>query len=210
MADEVRDSYDAMAEQYTKLAIGEIDRRPLDRKWLAAFAELATSRVGGVADLGCGPGHVVNHRSELGLAATGYDLSPGLIAEARREFPDSQFHLGDLAALDLADSTLGGIVARYSLIHMLPSLLGSDFREWMRVLEPGAPVLVSFFASPSAEAHGTPFDHTVVTAYALFPVTVANQLRTAGFADIDVAVRDPLEGERPLEHGTVLAQKPSC
>lgn len=209
MPDEVGDSYDAMAELYTKLALGEIDRRPLDRDWLAAFAELAASRDGVVADLGCGPGHVVDHLSELGLTAIGYDLSPGLIVEARREFPDAQFHVGDLAALEIADSSLGGIVARYSLIHMLPSRLGNIFDEWMRVLEPGAPVLVSFFASPSAEAHGAPFDHAVVTAYALFPATIACQLQDAGFADVEVAVRNPFDGERALEHGTILAQKPS-
>ena len=209
MTDEVRDSYDAMAELYTKLALGEIDRRPLDRDWLATFAELAASRDGAVADLGCGSGHVVNHLSELGLTAIGYDLSPGLIVEARREFPDGQFHVGDLTALDMADSSLGGIVARYSLIHMLPSRLDSVFHEWMRVLEPGAPVLVSFFASPSAEAHGTPFDHAVVTAYALFPTTIASRLQVAGFVDVEVAVRNPFDGERALEHGTVLAQKPS-
>ena len=186
MTDEVRDSYDAMAELYTKLAIGEIGRRPIDRDWLTAFAELAASSDGAVADLGCGPGHVVNHLSELGLTAIGYDFSPGLIAAARREFPDAQFRVGDLAALDIADSSL------------------------MRVLEPGAPVLVSFFAAPSAEAHGTPFDHAVVTAYALFPATIASQLQVAGFTDVEVAVRNPFDGERALEHGTVLAQKPSA
>ncbi len=210
MTDEVRDSYDAMAELYTKLAIGEIGRRPIDRDWLTAFAELAASSDGAVADLGCGPGHVVNHLSELGLTAIGYDFSPGLIAAARREFPDAQFRVGDLAALDIADSSLGGVVARYSLIHMPPSRLGSVFDEWMRVLEPGAPVLVSFFAAPSAEAHGTPFDHAVVTAYALFPATIASQLQVAGFTDVEVAVCNPFDGERALEHGTVLAQKPSA
>ena len=138
MTDAVRDAYDAMAEPYTKLAIGEIDRRPLDRDWLATFAELAACRDGAAADLGCGPGHVVDHLTELGLTVIGYDLSAGLLAEA----------------------------------------------------------------------HGTPFDHAVVTAYASFPATIANQLADAGFTDVEIAVRDPLDGERPLEHGTVLAQKP--
>ena len=135
-----------MAEQYAALFVGDLDRDPNGRDWLAAFAELAATRDGAVADLGCGPGHVVNHLSELGLTAVGYDISPNQIAEARNTFPDSQFHVGDLAALDNPDSSLGGIVARYSLIHMAPSRLGDVFGEWMRVFEPGAPVLVSFFA----------------------------------------------------------------
>ena len=209
MTDEVRDSYDVMAEEYAARFLGDLDRDTNGRDWLAAFAELAATRNGAVADLGCGPGHVVNHLSELGLTAVGYDLSPGQISEARSAFPDSQFSVGDLAALDNADSSLGGIVARYSLVHMLPSRLGDVFGEWMRVLEPGAPVLVSFFGSSSADAHGTPFDHAVVTAYELFPATIARQLQDAGFTDVEIGTRNPPEGGRPFDQGTVLAKKPS-
>ena len=117
--------------------------------------------------------------------------------------------MGDLAALDVADSSLGGIVARYSLIHVHPRLLDGIFGDWLRVLEPGAPVLVAFFASSSAGAHGSPFDHAVVTAYELFPATIASQLQDAGFDRIEVAGRSPFAGERPLDHATVLGQKPS-
>lgn len=205
MADVVRGSYDAMAARYAAFAREDLDRVPSDRTWLAAFAELAARGSGAAADLGCGPGHVVDHLSELGLAASGYDISPGMVAEARRAFPHLQFKVGDLAALDMPDSSLGGIVARYSLIHVPPTHLGGIFDEWFRVLEPGAPVLVSFFASSSAEAHGSPFDHAVVTAYELFPATIASQLRDAGFGGVEVAIRHPIDGERRLDHGTVLA-----
>lgn len=209
MTDEVRESYDAMAELYTSLNLRALDGDANARDWFAAFAKLATTQSGPVADLGCGPGHVVDHLAELGLTVIGYDLSPGQIAEAQRAFPDSQFHVGDLAALDNADSSLGGIVSRYSLIHMAPSRLGGVFGEWMRVLEPGAPVVVSFFGSSSAETHGTPFDHKVVTAYELFPATIAQQLQDAGFTHVEIGIRPPPEGGRPFTQGTVLARKPT-
>jgi SAM-dependent methyltransferase len=208
MTDEVRDSYDAMAEEYAALFLGDLDRDTDARGWLAVFAKLAAPRNGPVVDLGCGPGHVVNFLSELGLTAIGYDLSPGQIAQARNAFPDSQFHVADLASLDNADSSIGGIISRYSLIHMLPSRLSDVFEEWMRVLEPGAPVLVSFFGSSSAEAHGTPFDHKVVTAHELFPATIAQQLQDAGFTDVEIGIRPPPEGGRPFDQGTVLARNP--
>ena len=126
-------------------------------------------------------------------------------SEARS--PTSQFHVGDFAALDIADSSLGGIVARYSLIHLLPSRLGNVFSEWIRVLEPGAPVLLSFFASSSADAHGSPFDHAVVTAYELFPATIAGELHDVGFSDVEIGalLTRPKEGDR-FEQGTVLAR----
>ena len=209
-ADEVRDSYDAVAEQYAKLFLTDLVGDANSQGWLAAFAELAAQRTGPVADLGCGPGHVVDHLATLGVVAVGFDLSPGQIAQARTAFPDVEFHVGDLAALDVADSSLGGIVARYSLIHLVPSGFDDVFLEWMRVLEPGAPVLISFFASSSAEAHATPFDHTVATAYELFPATVAQQLSDAGFVVIDAGVCDPPAGGRPLGQGTVLARKPNA
>lgn len=208
MTAEVRGSYDAIAEQYAALFLADLDRDTSAQDWLAVFAKLAAPRNGAVADLGCGPGHVVNHLSELGLTAVGYDLSPGQIAEARNAFPDSQFHVGDLAALDNADSSVGGIVSRFSLIHMPPSRLSDVFAEWMRVLEPGAPVLVSFFGSSSADAHGTPFDHKVVTAYELFPATIARQLQDAGFTDLEIGIDPPPEGGRPFDQVTVLACKP--
>jgi hypothetical protein len=61
---------------------------------------------------------VTNHLSELGLTAIGYDIAPGMIVAAQRGFPNSNFQVGDLTALDVASSSLAGIVARYSFIHM--------------------------------------------------------------------------------------------
>ena len=138
--------------------------------------------------------------------ALGYDISPALVAEAQRAFPDLKFQVGDLTALDVADSSLAGVVSRYSLVHAPPTQLSSTFGEWSRVLEPGAPALVSFFAANSAGRHGSPFDHKVVTAYELFPATIVSELQNAGFDGIKVGTRSPLDGERPLDHGTILAR----
>ncbi len=207
MTDDVRDAYDAKAELYANFAIGDLDRIPTDRVWLDSFAQLAGRRDGAVADLGCGPGYIVNHLTELGVAASGYDISPALIAEARRRFPDLSFQVGDFSELDIAGSSLAGIVSRYSLIHTVPADLGRIFREWFRVLAPEAPILVSFFAASSAKAHGSPFDHAITTAYALFPPMIAAELQDAGFVDCEVATRQPLDGERALDHGTILARR---
>lgn len=205
----VQDAYDAVAEQYAALFLGDLDRDTNAQQWLTRFAELAARSTGPIADLGCGPGHVVDHLAGLGLTAVGFDISPGQIAEARNAFPASQFHVGDQAALDSADASVGGIVSRYSLIHLLPDRLTGIFDEWMRVLESGAPVLVSFFGATTADTHGTSFDHKVVTAYAFHPDTIAEQLQAAGFGVVEVAVLPPPEGGRPFDQATVLAQRPA-
>ncbi len=202
------DPYDAVAEQYAELFLDELDRDAAGRRWLARFADLVPPTGGVVADLGCGPGHVTHHLTALGLTVVGYDLSPGQITQARRAFPDGRFRVGDLTDLDMADGSLGGIVSRHSLIHLSPWILPDVFSEWMRVLEPGAPVLVSFFAASSAERHGTAFDHTVATAFELFPATIEQRLRGAGFVDVEVDVGPPPDGARPLDHANVLARRP--
>lgn len=209
MTNEVRDSYDAMAKLYAELFLDALDDDANARRWLAVFAELASRRSGPIADLGCGPGHITNHLGELGLHVVGYDISPGQLAEARHAFPDANFLLGDLTALDHADWSVGGIVSHYSLIHIDPSCLADVFVEWMRVLRPGAPVYVSFFGALSPDAHGAAFDHKVVTAYALCPTTIAAALDDAGFVAVDVGVLDPPEGGRPFTQATVIARKPT-
>ena len=143
------------------------------------------------------------------MKAIGYDISPAMIAEARRAFPASRFEVGDLMSLDVADGSLSGIVARYSLIHLAPGRLRDVFGEWFRALAPGAPVLVSFFAADSAATHGLPFDHAVATARALCPETVAAEMQTVGFERFEVTTRKPLYGERALDHATILARRGS-
>ena len=83
------------------------------------------------------------------------------------------------------------------------------FAEWTRVLEPEAPVLVTFFGSLSADAHGPAFDHKVATAYELFPGTIARPLQDAAFVDIEIGIHPSPDGVRPFDQGTVLARKPS-
>ena len=90
----------------------ELAAKPLDRAMLAGFAELVRAvGAGPVADIGCGTGRVTAHLTGLGLSAFGIDLSPQMIAVARRSHPDLRFDVGSMLALDLPDGALGGVPA---------------------------------------------------------------------------------------------------
>src|SRR5690348_4514109 len=86
--DAVRDSYDTVAEDYGAIAKGPQTLDPIGRAMIDGFAELllAAGR-GPVADLGCGPGWFTALLAERSLDAFGIDLSPGMIAQARRAYP---------------------------------------------------------------------------------------------------------------------------
>jgi len=102
-----RDSYDALAAEHADVVGAGMDDRPLDRALFAAFAELV--RAGGngsVADVGCGAGRVTSLLSQLGLDAFGIDVSPGMVALARRSYPELRFAEGSMLALDLPAAQL--------------------------------------------------------------------------------------------------------
>ncbi len=144
--DATRASYDAIAAAYTdRFSDWPADSHPLDRSLVATFAELAHAHAPApVADLGSGPGSVSAHLHSLGLPVFGVDISPRMVALARRAYPELRFHVGSMTSLDLPDETLGGIVALYSIIHIPTGHLAATFAEFRRVLVPGGHVLLGF------------------------------------------------------------------
>jgi ubiquinone/menaquinone biosynthesis C-methylase UbiE len=134
-ASDTRASYDVIASSYHQRLAHELDVKPLDRAMLASFAELVRGRP--VADIGCGTGRVTAFLSGLGTDVSGIDLSPGMIAVAREQYPELRFEVGSMLNLDLPDGTLGGVLAWYSAIHVPDDQLPLAFAEFRRILAPG-------------------------------------------------------------------------
>lgn len=125
-----REAYDAVAPTYARRFRDELRERPLDRAILSAFAEsVHASGDGPVADLGCGPGHITAHLDESGLAAFGVDASSVMIELARQAYPGLRFEVGSMAALNIADGELGGVLSRWSIIHTPPRNSPSSWRS---------------------------------------------------------------------------------
>lgn len=193
----VRDAYDAAASLYAEQFGDALRDRPLDRAALDAFAELARGVAGGrVADLGCGPGYVTAYLRELGVEAFGVDASPAMIELARRAYPDLRFDVGSMAALDIGDGALGGVLSRWSVIHTPPRELPSLLAEFGRVLAPGGHLLIGFSASEGASHPSQVFDHAVAPAYRWWPDHLAGLLREAGLAETARLVREPQPTDR--------------
>jgi SAM-dependent methyltransferase len=193
-----RAAYDTVAGDYAELLDTELAAKPLDRALLGAFAELVLAGGSGtVADLGCGPGRITAHLHGLGLEPLGIDLSPGMVAEARRRYPHLRFDEASMSELDLADGSLGGIVAWYSIIHTPPELLPGVFAEFHRVLAPGGHLLVAFQAGDERVRIEHAYGHTVsVDAYRLSPDQVTDLLSQAGLAVHARVLREPQEPEK--------------
>ncbi|MGQ4485921.1 class I SAM-dependent methyltransferase [Streptomyces sp. SAS_281] len=206
-----RASYDTVAADYAALLAGELAAKHLDRAMLGTFAVYVRGDGGGpVADLGCGPGRVTAYLRDLGLDASGVDLSPGMVAEARRRHPDLRFEVGTMAALALPDGSLAGAVAWYSLVHTPPVELGAYVAEFRRVLAPGGHLLIAFKAG---DDEGVRLDHAYghavdLDVYRFAPDRVAALLDAAGFEVRARLVRaaDPDEG---TPQAFLLARRPT-
>lgn len=201
---DTRAAYDAVAPLYAELFSDVLRTLPLERAMLAAFADLVRDQ-GPVADVGCGPGHVTAHLTGLGLSAFGVDLSPEMIAIARRAHPDLRFEVGSMTALDLADGVLGGVLSSFSIIHTPPDELPVAFAEFERVLAPGGHLMLGFFAGDDPRPEE--FDHKVALAYRWSPDSLVNLLRQAGFSEVGRMRREPHEGERPFHQVHLLVRK---
>lgn len=211
-----RDSYDAIAPAYADFSRGELAAKPLERGVLATFAELAAAGGGGlpVADVGCGTGRVTAHLGELGLGLDvfGIDLAPGMLAVAREEHPGLRFDEGSMLALDLADRSLGGLLAWYSTIHVPDEELPRAFAEFHRVLAPGAPVQLGFQVGDEplrmTEALG---EEVSLVFHRRQPERMAALLRAAGL-EVRAVVRKERDTEGPFPErapqGFVLARRP--
>ncbi|WP_240659827.1 class I SAM-dependent methyltransferase [Streptomyces sp. WAC 01529] len=204
---------------------------PLDRAMLDVFAEAvragagagagtdadadADGRTGLVADLGCGPGHVTAHLHELGLRAFGVDASPAMIGLARQASPELRFEVGSMAALNLADGELDGVLSRWSIIHTPPRELPAILAEFHRVLAPGGHLLIGFWASEDASHPTQAFDHAVAPAYRWCPDHLAALLResgptgSTGLTEVARATREPQPTDRrQFKETHLLARKP--
>lgn len=179
---ETRESYDTDAAGYAEKVRGLLDDRPYLRAGLAVFAE-AVRDGGAVADVGCGPGYVTRHLHDLGVDAFGIDLSPEMIAIARRDHPDLGFEVGSMTDLPLADGSLGGVLAFWSVIHIPDSAVPGVFAEFRRVLRPGGSVLVGFHVGDETR-HST-IGYTGrsinVDSHRRTPEQISQWLREAGF-----------------------------
>ncbi|MYV64725.1 methyltransferase domain-containing protein [Streptomyces sp. SID2131] len=192
-----REAYDAVASTYEEMFRDSLRDSPLDRAMLGVLAEaVRADGEGRVADLGCGPGHVTAHLDGLGLSAFGVDASPAMIELARRAHPDLRFDVGSMAALDIADGALDGVLSRWSVIHVPPAELPAVLAEFHRVLAPGGHLLIAFSGS-EGPAHPTQvFDHAVAPAYRWWPDHLAATLRASGLAEVARTVREPRPTDR--------------
>jgi ubiquinone/menaquinone biosynthesis C-methylase UbiE len=204
----VRESYDRIAEEYARRIADELRHKPLDRQLLNRFAAQIRPN-GRVCDMGCGPGHVARYLCDAGVSAWGLDLSSGMVEQARRLNPGTEFRQGNMLALDLPDNALAGIVAFYAIVNIPSSSLPVVFEEMARVLEPGGVLFLAFHAGDQTLREEELWGHPIAMDFFLFqPSNIRILLEAAGLAVEEVVERDPYpEVEFQSRRAYIFARK---
>ncbi len=188
-------AYGARADDYIE-AVGRIDH--VATADLTAVTSWARSIDGLILDVGCGPGQWTAHLAGLGLDVAGLDPTPQFVDRARAAHPGLTFWVGRAEQLGVVDSSVGGILAWYSLIHLQPELIGQALTECARVLRPGGGLALGFFTG----ADLAPFDHAVTTAH-FWPVDLlCAEVTAAGFVVTHTESRTDRPGRT---HALILA-----
>src|SRR5882724_4663295 len=110
--------------------------RPADGHWQEVFELLVAEAgltQGRVLDVGCGTGRLVGALAELGIDAAGVDISPEMLAVARRKLPRSTLAEARAEQLPFSEAAFDRIV--FSLVvHLIDR--PAAFAEAYRALAP--------------------------------------------------------------------------
>jgi SAM-dependent methyltransferase len=160
-----------------------------EREWIDRF--LGHVPAGGrVLDLGCGGGRpIAAYMIERGYRVTGLDSSAPLIALCRSRFPNEEWLVGDMRALDL-DRHFDGIIAWHSFFHLPFDDQRAMFPRFAAHARAGDPL--TFTAGPAhgealGEWQGEPLYHA-----SLAPDEYQALLEASGYELLSADAADPI------------------
>ena len=179
--------------------------RPADGHWREVFELLvgeAGLTQGRVLDVGCGTGRLVGALAERGVDAAGVDVSPEMLAVARRKLPRSTFAEARAEQLPFSEAAFDRVV--FSLVvHLIDR--PEAFAEAYRALAPGGTVAIVTFDRPHFAAYYLQeyFPSIQAIDEQRFPdeETLCRELAAAGFGRTRVV---PLQQEATLDRASVL------
>ncbi|WP_233558804.1 class I SAM-dependent DNA methyltransferase [Micromonospora radicis] len=206
----VRRAYDTVAADYAAYFPDTRAEASLDLAMVDAFAEaIPPGEDARVLDAGCGTGRMSRYLADRGCRVQGVDLSPGMVAMARRDNPDLAFAVGSLTELPYPNDRFAGVLLWYSIIHTPPAGQSRIFAEAARVLRPGGHLLVGFQSGEGirdvAPAYRR-FGHEIQLDRHLYLADqVAAELAAVGLREVGRMVRRARDTERD-DHAAVLAE----
>jgi SAM-dependent methyltransferase len=207
---DVKAVYDKVASDYADHFPSTEPEQPIELAMVTHFASLLPATSSDVLDAGCGAGRMLPVLAGAGCHAVGVDLSESMIRRAQQDHPDFDTRVGSITALPYPDNSFDGLFYWYSTIHTPDEELTIVFAEACRTLRPEGHVLVAFQAGQGLQEVGHGYrrlGHDVqLHRHDRTPDHMANEMRSAGLAEVARLVRSPAGTER-THQAVIIARR---
>jgi SAM-dependent methyltransferase len=164
------------------------------RGYVPLFATLSP-----VADLGCGRGEFLELLREADVDAMGAESN----SQAARLCRDRGLSVSETDLLSFLsvrpDASLGGVFAAQVAEHLPPAVLLALLRESHRVLRPGGLLLLETVNPRSVVGFLEVYNRDLTHERPLHPDTLSFLAAAAGFGDVRVELRSPVEADALLQ-----------
>jgi uncharacterized protein YceH (UPF0502 family)/phospholipid N-methyltransferase len=208
--DKVRAAYAAVAVSYAEQFCDELAGLPFESWLLRRVVDLADGAP--VIEVGTGPGHVAAFLAEAGADATGLDITPEMVDQARRRYPGVSYQVGDLRRLmrPTTHDGWGAVLAWYSLIHLAPSELPAAIASLARPLRANGWLVLALHTGAEVRTATDWFGHEIDLDFVLHdPAEVLAIVEQTGLLDIEWYHRGPFTARgETTQRLYVVARKP--
>ena len=107
---------------------------------------------GATADIGCGSGREVAWLNANSYPAVGYDASDGLLAEARKRYPQFTFTHAELPELrGIAAGSFDNVLCETVIMHLDPALIAPSVRRMLELVKPDGIFYLSWRVTDGAD-----------------------------------------------------------
>jgi O-antigen chain-terminating methyltransferase len=152
-----------------------------------------------VADLGCGRGEFLELLREAGVGGLGVESNAQALAHCRDR--GLAVTASDLLSFlrERADGSLGGVFAAQVAEHLPPPVLIGVLRESHRVLRAGGLLLLETVNPRSVIGFLEVYNRDLTHQRPLHPDTLSFMAAAAGFTDVRVEMRSPVDAAAQLQ-----------
>lgn len=133
----VKTYYDELAPNYDEDRFANSYGRYLDAQERSILERLLPQQADQVGlDAACGTGRLLN------FSTHGADISPAMIEQARKKFPDKSLVVASATELPFADNYFDHVTAFHLVMHLDKAQAAAVFAELLRVLKPGGRLII--------------------------------------------------------------------
>ena len=186
-------TYDIIAEKYIRVNFEDI----IFESFRDEFLLMIEKKGAKILDAGCGPGQDVSHFIEKGHKATGIDISPVMIKNAKKFVPKGEFKIMDLEDLEFSKESFDGLWALRSIIHIPKKDIPEVLKGFRKVLKKGGILMVGVIEGEGEKTISMPLTGKEEVFFNFFSQKEINSLvEEAGFKILDSVLLPSPKGEK--------------